>query len=100
MVFRNVHQLTELTDVEWVNMTERSIVHFNREESVPDFKKTGGKVYFPVFAVICLLHINCRKGLVLAESTCAQRLLGSLAMHTENNSKNRSKDPRERKTFV
>lgn len=41
--------LTELTDVEWVNMTEKSIVHFNREESVPNFKKTGGKVYFPVF---------------------------------------------------
>lgn len=49
MVFGNVHQLTELTDVEWVNITEKSIVHFNREESVPDFKKTGGKVYFPVF---------------------------------------------------
>lgn len=53
MVFRNVRQLTELTGpltvVEWVNMAEKSIVHFNREESVPDFKKTGGKVYFPVF---------------------------------------------------
>lgn len=32
-----------------VNMTEKSIVHFNREESVPEFKKTGGKVYFPLF---------------------------------------------------
>ena len=30
-------------------MTEKSIVHFNREESVPDFKKTGGKVDFPLF---------------------------------------------------
>ena len=49
MVFGNVHQLTELTDVEWVNMTAKSIVYFNREESVPGFKKTGCKVYFPVF---------------------------------------------------
>lgn len=38
MVFGNVHQLTELTDVEWVNMNEKSIVHFNREESVPAVK--------------------------------------------------------------